>query len=178
MLERVLLAVDVAYDEATRRGLAAGVVFSTWSDKAPIEERVRACEHIAPYEPGAFFRRELPCVLPLIEELLALCPIKTVIVDGYVDLGEQPGLGRHIVDALSARGIECAVVGIAKSRFWGAQAIEVFRGASKQPLFVTAHGLDPRTAADHVRAMDGEHRVPSLLRRVDQLARGSNRGSE
>jgi deoxyribonuclease V len=39
------------------------------------------------------------------------------------------------------------------------------------PLFVSAIGMDVRDAAAHVRAMDGPHRTPTLLRLVDRLTR-------
>lgn len=170
----MLLALDVAYDDRARTALAAGIVFSAWSDEAPCGERVRACDRVAPYESGAFYLRELPCVLPLLEDLTAEFSVDTLIIDGYVDLGSRPGLGRHLIEGLRVRSKTPlpTVVGVAKSRFAGALAIEVVRGDSRQPLFVTTHGIDPNLAADHVRAMHGAYRVPTLLRRVDQLARG------
>jgi deoxyribonuclease V len=33
-------------------------------------------------------------------------------------------------------------------------------------------GIDPREAATLVAGMHGPHRIPTLLRRADQLARG------
>jgi deoxyribonuclease V len=38
-------------------------------------------------------------------------------------------------------------------------------------LFVTAAGIAPPRAADLVRSMHGPHRIPTLLKRTDQLAR-------
>jgi deoxyribonuclease V len=63
------------------------------------------------------------------------------------------------------------VVGVAKSRFDGARAVEVYRGGSIRPLYVSAAGLDPEEAAEKIRSMHGRHRVPTLLKRVDRLAR-------
>jgi deoxyribonuclease V len=54
----------------------------------------------------------------------------------------------------------------------GATAEEVIRGRSKVPLNVTAVGIDAAEAAECIRRMDGRHRIPTLLKRVDQLARG------
>ena len=48
----------------------------------------------------------------------------------------------------------------------------VLRGDSSRPLFVTAAGMNPHGAAELVRGMHGPHRVPTLLKRADQLARG------
>jgi deoxyribonuclease V len=63
------------------------------------------------------------------------------------------------------------VVGVAKRPFRGAPALEVLRGASARPLYVTAIGIDAAHAADGVRRMHGAHRIPTLLTRVDRLCR-------
>jgi len=69
-----------------------------------------------------------------------------------------------------ARNIE--VVGVAKSAFAGAAAAEVLRGTSARPLYVTAVGTERAAAAAGVQSMHGDHRIPTLLGRVDALARG------
>lgn len=93
---------------------------------------------------------------------------RAVIVDGYAWLGaERMGLGAHLHAAIGT-----PVIGVAKTRFASASAIEVLHGDSASPLFVTAAGCDPAEAAANVRAMDGAFRLPTLLRRVDHLARG------
>ena len=168
-----LLAVDVAYDEASAR--AAGVVFAAWTDEAPLDEVVVTVDDIPRYEPGAFFKRELPCVRAVFEAARAQGhAIDVVVVDAYVDLAPardhaaaRPGLGRRVHEALGV-----AVVGVAKTRFHGAAAVEVLRGASSAPLFVTAAGLDVDAAARAVGSMHGPHRTPTLLARVDAVARG------
>jgi len=48
----------------------------------------------------------------------------------------------------------------------------VLRGDSSRPLFVTAAGMNADGAAELVRGMHGLHRLPTLLKRADQLARG------
>ncbi|MFL5421116.1 MAG: endonuclease V, partial [Myxococcales bacterium] len=65
-----------------------------------------------------------------------------------------------------------AVVGVAKSAFRGGEALPILRGTSRHSLFVTAVGMDAREAAQHVRAMHGAHRIPTLLKRADRLSRG------
>ena len=149
----------------------ACVGFDAWTDGAArIEVVLRSREPAAPYQPGAFFERELPYVLAILERMPRL---DAVIVDGYVWLGpDRPGLGWHLHEASAG----LTVVGVAKTRFDGAAAsmmIEVVRGASTRPLFVTAIGIDPALAADHVRAMHGDHRIPTLLGLADGLARGN-----
>ncbi|HYH68074.1 MAG TPA: endonuclease V [Urbifossiella sp.] len=119
---------------------------------------------VADYEPGSFYRRELPCLLGV----LALGPRPdVVVVDGYVWLaGDVPGLGAHLHAALGG-----VVVGVAKTRFASAAAVEVCRGASRSPLFVTAAGAAAEVVAAWVAKMHGPYRVPTLLKRVDALAR-------
>ena len=124
----------------------------------------------AEYAPGQFYLRELPCLLAVIDRLDALP--RTIVVDGYVFLGpERPGLGAHLYDALAGN---VPVVGVAKRPFRDAFAVPVRRGESARPLYVTAIGLAVGEAAAHVRAMHGEHRIPTLLRRVDALSRHSD----
>jgi deoxyribonuclease V len=65
-----------------------------------------------------------------------------------------------------------AVIGVAKTQFAGAgAAVEVLRGRSTRPLFVTAVGMSAQRAAEHVRSMHGPDRIPTLLKHVDSLAR-------
>jgi deoxyribonuclease V len=76
-------------------------------------------------------------------------------------------LGRHLFNAL-----QVPVIGVAKTKFAKAtHAIEVMRGESKTPLYVTAAGIDPQTPAESVRRMAGAYRIPDALRRVDRLCR-------
>jgi deoxyribonuclease V len=39
-------------------------------------------------------------------------------------------------------------------------------------LFITAAGVSLERAADYIKAMHGPFRLPTLLKRVDQLCRG------
>ncbi|MCB9920642.1 MAG: hypothetical protein H6822_00590 [Planctomycetaceae bacterium] len=65
-----------------------------------------------------------------------------------------------------------AIIGVAKTRFATATSeVEVFRGTSQRPLFVSAAGIDQHIAADSIRRMHGENRIPTLLKRVDTLSR-------
>ncbi|MFN7142848.1 MAG: endonuclease V [Myxococcota bacterium] len=159
-----LAAMDVGYGEAG--ALAAAVVFGAWDDADPVEEHVVAVPEVAPYEPGAFFRRELPCLLAVWDRLRR---VGCVVVDGYVDLGPgRPGLGRHLHEAVGV-----PVIGVAKTRFHAAGGVEVTRGGSARPLVVTAAGVSLEEAARRIGAMHGAHRLPTLLRRVDALSRGA-----
>lgn len=164
----MIFCVDVDYQ--TGVATTAIVGFLDWTDARPASEAVyRSLAEAAPYEPGQFYKRELPRILDALQRVQA--PLSTVIVDGYVWLGpERPGLGARLHAALGAR---VAVVGVAKGSFYGAtDAVPVTRGESRQPLFVTAAGMDVQAAAAHVRQMHGAYRLPTLLKHVDRLARG------
>lgn len=164
-----VVCLDVDYRDDSV--VAACVGFHEWNDaEAALEIVVRSEGAAAAYEPGQFWRRELPYLLEVIDRLAALPA--TVIVDGYVWLGEgRPGLGAHLFESLERRAI---VVGVAKTRFRGAGgaiAVPVLRGESKEPLFVTAAGMSVDDAARAVAQMAGPYRVPTLLKRVDRLSR-------
>jgi endonuclease V-like protein UPF0215 family len=49
---------------------------------------------------------------------------------------------------------------------------EVLRGESESPLFVSAVGVELTDAADAIKKRHGAYRIPTLLKRVDTLARG------
>ena len=85
-----------------------------------------------------------------------------------MNMGSRPGLGQHLFNALNGR---TPVIGVAKSRFKGSSGIEVFRGGSKQPLYVTSAGVDLQKASEKIKRMHGNYRIPTLLKRVDLLAR-------
>jgi deoxyribonuclease V len=171
----MFLALDAHYGEGAV-GIAA-VGFERPGDPAAvleIAERVEA--EPEPYQPGAFKRRELPFLLPLVARIRGQgTAIDALLVDGYAWLGrDRPGLGRHLHLALAEAS---PVVGIAKTRFAGAPAVEVLRGASRAPLFVTAAGMAIEDAAALVAGMHGPHRLPTLLGRVDRLARNAAAGA-
>jgi deoxyribonuclease V len=165
----LLVAVDVDYREAG--AVAAGIWFRGWSAPEIEAEIVTRLAEVAPYRPGEFYRRELPCLLAVLERGPAA---EVVVVDGYVWLGPgRPGLGAHLFEALGGRTV---VVGVAKSRFAGAtEAVPVYRGASRSPLYVTAVGVGATEAAGWVTRMAGPYRVPEMLKRADQLARRTDR---
>ena len=66
--------------------------FATGLDSDVLEEKVVAVAGVKAYQPGQFFRRELPCLLAV---LCQLRPRDVVLIDGYVWLDSlgAPGLG-------------------------------------------------------------------------------------
>lgn len=164
----MIVAIDVDY--AGSAPTVAAVGFAGWSDQAPALEHVLESRQApAPYEPGAFFRRELPYLLEVLVHVQAHVAVDVVVVDGHAWLREgELGLGARLHEALQGR---CPVVGVAKSAFEGGVGLPVLRGGSRQPLYVSAAGMDADRAAALVGEMHGPHRLPALLARTDQLAR-------
>lgn len=163
----MLACVDVHYGQD--QAVAVCVSFEAWDSESWIHEtRYQLPGEPEPYEPGEFYRRELPCVLGVMGTLREVP--KIILVDSYVWLGEgKRGMGAHLHDAM---GESIAVVGVAKNRFRTAEsAVEVLRGNSRRPLFVSAVGIDAEEAAEGVRRMAGKHRIPLMVKRADQLAR-------
>jgi deoxyribonuclease V len=161
--DSLIVCVDVDY--RGRGAVAAGVWFRGWSAATSDFESAILVDEVADYEPGAFYRRELPCL----HAVLATGPRPdVVVVDGYVWLANGvAGLGGRLHAETNL-----TVVGVAKTRFRGAaSAVSVCRGISQSPLHVTAAGVPVAEAAAWVAAMHGPHRMPTLLRRVDSLAR-------
>lgn len=182
----MLACVDVHYHKDLMATVAL-VVFEDWSSSTAANTFVTTMPCDADYEPGNFYKRELPCILAVLEKIgfsastidskptsvSSLIP-GCIIIDGYVwltdDKGKQkPGLGAHLFKSL---GETVTVIGIAKSRFKDAPAVEILRGTSDQPLFITAAGIVVDEAAQLIKGMHGDYRLPTLIKLADQLARG------
>lgn len=168
----MIVAVDVYYDDHAGTGRAGAVVFGTWESNDPIATVGSQHRGIAAYVPGEFYKRELPCILPLLRHCRERWSVEAILVDGFVDLApNRPGLGRHLFDALSD-GVE--VVGVSKNAFTGTPGKRVTRGASTRPLWVTSTA-DINVAAERVMRMAGNHRIPDLLKLVDSVSKGHTR---
>jgi deoxyribonuclease V len=164
----VLACADVHYREHEAQG--ALLLFTDWGAAAATEQHLVRLPAAAEYRPGHFYERELPVLLALLARVDQ--PLTAVVIDGYVWLGVagEKGLGAHLYEALDR---SVPVVGVAKTAFKGSSfAVPVLRGSATRPLYVTAAGMGTEVAAEHVRAMHGPHRVPTLLKEVDRLSRG------
>jgi len=158
--------LDVHY--ADPRAAAACIVLPSWQASEPVDCVVKTVDGVMPYEPGAFYRRELPCIEEVLKALHRIPEI--LVIDGYVWLGQgKKGLGAYLFETRGSLG---AVVGIAKTSFVGAEPVgEVFRGQSRRPLFVSAVGMELAEACARVQEMHGQFRVPWAMSEVDRLAR-------
>lgn len=167
--EGLIACLDVHYRGSAAFG--ACVLIEDWASSEPAAELTERFMGISSYVAGKFFRRELPCIASLARKANDLYNLKTVVVDGFVWLGSrlEPGLGAHLYDDL---GCEIPVVGVAKNWLPGAfPSRRIFRGDSKRPLFISAVGLALGDACAYILSMHGKYRIPTILKRTDQLSR-------
>ncbi|AZA85197.1 endonuclease V [Chryseobacterium lactis] len=147
------------------------IAFENWMSEKEVEVFTEQTPVSSEYESGAFYKRELPCILSLLNKIV-LKKGDVIIVDGYVTLDNDGkiGLGGHLYKALDE---QYAIVGIAKNGFAtpDSQRRDVHRGESKTPLYLTAKGIDVDEVQEMLKQMHGEYRIPTLLKKLDQLSR-------
>lgn len=161
------LAIDIYYHE--KGATCVGVLFE-WTDDQPTKVIKAYLDEVADYVPGEFYKRELPCVMAVIYQVKQH-KINCIVLDSHVQLGdEQKGLGEYVYEAVNEA---YPIIGVAKRGFYSNAdfVIEVKRGSSENPLFVSAIGIDLDEAADYILNMHGEFRIPTILKEVDRLGR-------
>ena len=166
----MIFTIDVQYTDNS--ALAAGVIFPRWDSDEIERILLKDIREIAPYEPGNFYKRELPCILALLEDVEE--ELEAIVIDGFVSLGsnEKAGLGMHLYNAIDK---SAPIVGVAKKSFVDTpKECEIYRGSSAKPLFVTAAGIRLDEAKSLIASMHGKHRIPTILKKADQLCRGIN----
>lgn len=160
----MLAAVDVHYKSDCAK--VVGVLFN-WQEENPLELFEETMNGVAEYVPGEFYKRELPCILKLLRKI-DLEELEAIIVDGYVYLDDNKtyGLGAHLWQAIDEK---IPVIGVAKTRFHNnsKNVCEVLRGRSYKPLFVSAIGMNFQDAANNVKQMAGNNRIPDILKKLD-----------
>ena len=161
------LVIDVQYTENS--ALTGGVLFESW-DSANISQTLLSHDNnIQAYEPGKFYKRELPCILNLIKTHTLNPDI--IIIDGYVFLDgkTEAGLGKYLYDALNNG---TPIIGVAKKPFKNISCkYQIYRGKSAKPLYITSVGIDTEKAKARILSMHGKNRIPTLLKNADQLCR-------
>lgn len=166
----MLLALDVHYREQIAKSV--GVLFE-WEDMSPKEVIVDYVDDIAEYIPGAFYKRELPCLLKVIKQV-DLKNIEAIIIDGYVyiDNDYKYGLGGFLWESL---GKQIPVIGLAKTSFFSNKDTvkKIFRGDSKKPLFVSGIGCNVDDMVERTKNMKGNYRVPNVLKELDIITKES-----
>lgn len=164
----LILATDTHYGP---EGLAitSGILFANWTDAVPTSVFVTRTQTSASYQPGAFYKRELPCILKLLESIPH--PLHAIVIDGFVTLGadQKPGLGAALRSELWPRPI---IIGVAKTPFRGTPTEqELLRGNSRKPLYISCRGTQLQVAKQHIASMHGPHRLPTLLKLADTACR-------
>ena len=165
----MILAFDTYYSGTKAK--TACIAFENWSAETPADIFTQTTEDVADYEPGSFYKRELPCILSLLQEI-PISNISCIVIDGFVQLNDpgKLGLGGHLYEALDRK---VSVIGVTKSKFLSAHnsSVELRRGESKNPLYVSAMGIEKSVARELVKSMAGEYRIPKLLKLLDRKTR-------
>jgi len=149
------------------------LAFENWESAVPDYEFSEIKEGVEEYIPGQFYKRELPCILSLLEKIKTqIKEISCIVIDGFVYLDDdmKPGLGKHLFDSLHN---EIPVIGVAKTNFATVEKykLPLKRGNSDTPLYISSVGIDMNTAYDLIQKMHGDFRIPTLLKKVDTLTR-------
>lgn len=163
----MILAIDVYYNSDDTAKVVCAVL-KQWNDVTATHHWVKYVKTVAEYIPGEFYKRELPCILEILNDI-DFATIECIIIDGFVILNDEgkPGLGYHLYETLPHK---VPVIGVAKTSFHQntKNVIAVYRGESKNPLFITAIGIDVDKAAENIQHMAGEFRIPAVLKELDR----------
>lgn len=170
----MFVAFDTFYYANKAKTIA--VAFDNWEDsnfsKHYSEELIISSEYI----PGEFYKRELPCILSILKKF-NFDSIDMIIVDGYVYLDDynKYGLGGHLYESLNRK---IPIIGVAKTNFASNKEnkVELLRGKSKNPLYITSIGIEIETAKKNISKMFGNYRIPTLLKELDKLTKEKNYG--
>lgn len=170
----IYLILDVYYRDIDNQTIATvvGIRFTGIENHIILNEYKIIIDDVEPYQSGYFYKREMPCLLSLINQIEE--PFDVIIIDGYVYLDRlnKAGLGKYLYDNLSCKK---PIVGIAKKHFYDIpQDYAIYRGTSKQPLYITCIDFDLNIAQNIVKNLQGHHRIPDIINQVDKLSRNSN----
>jgi len=165
----MILAFDTYYFDGKAKTVC--LEFTEWNQSENFKIHTEIIDNVEEYIPGEFYRRELPCILSLLNQF-DLKNIEAIIVDGFVYLDDEKkyGLGGHLYEKLNK---EVPVIGVAKTNFASIENDKkaLVRGESKKPLYVTSIGIELEDAFQKVESMAGEFRMPTLLKEMDRLTK-------
>ncbi|WP_430905849.1 endonuclease V [Maribacter sp. 2-571] len=165
----MILVFDSYYFD--QHAKTVGIGFDSWTDEKPVKVFSEIRTGIPAYEPGAFYKRELPCIVSLLEKI-DLSDIDLIIVDSFVVLDDNGtlGLGGHLFEKLDQK---IPVIGVAKSSFHlnKKRTKALLRGKSKKPLYISSAGIALDRAYEHIKAMHGKYRMPTLLQILDGMTK-------
>lgn len=165
----MILAFDTYYFDGKAKTIC--LAFAKWAALEPVKIYSEVIENTEPYRSGQFYRKELPCILHLLEGI-TWQGAEAMIVDGFVFLDDKNthGLGGRLYDALRGK---VPVIGVAKSHFATVHQNEreLRRGNTTKPLYISAIGMDLDRATQNIRMMAGGNRIPYLLKFLDRMTR-------
>ncbi len=149
---------------------AACVVFSlSENEEKVIAQYSSVIDDVHEYIPGQFYKRELPCLLKVFDEVEEELDI--IITDSFVWLEEgKKGLGAYLYESLDKT---IPVIGVAKTMFKDCTDYkEVIRGKrAVNPVFVSSAGIELDNAVEIIKKLSGDARIPDVLKKVDELSR-------
>lgn len=163
------VCLDVQYYETY--AVTGYVLFREATDTDPFKTGQVITHEIHPYEPGAFYKRELPCLLNALNAITD--PVQLIIIDANVWLSDEKiGLGGILYESLQK---SIPVIGVSKTKYTGEteKIIPVYRGDSQNPLYVSAIGTDTVVAVQLIKDMAGPYRIPTLVKLADTVCRAA-----
>jgi exodeoxyribonuclease-5/deoxyribonuclease V len=165
----MILAFDTYYFDNKAKTVC--ISFDNWEANKISKIQSEILDNIKEYISGEFYKRELPCILSLISRI-DLTDVELIIVDGFVFLDDEQkyGLGAYLYNSLTNN---IPVIGVAKTNFATIKKKKriLLRGKSDRPLFITSIGIDVDEAVEKIKSMDGEYRIPTLLKELDKLTK-------
>jgi deoxyribonuclease V len=165
----MILAFDTYYYGDKAKTICIG--FEEWNKEENFQIYSETISKIEEYVSGEFYKRELPCILSLLSKI-DLKKVDLIIIDGFVFLDDENkfGLGAYLYQELNK---EIPIIGVAKRDFATIEKnrIKLYRGKSENPLFITSIGIELNVASKKIEEMNGEYRMPTLLKEVDKLTK-------
>jgi exodeoxyribonuclease-5/deoxyribonuclease V len=170
----MILAFDTYYFD--NKAKTVSICFDDWSDEENYKVETEVIENSEEYQSGEFYKRELPCILSLLDKIKTQ-NVTTIIIDGfvYLDDNQRLGLGGHLYLQLQGK---IPIIGVAKTNFATLEKNkrQLLRGSSMRPLYITSIGIDLDYATELIKNMKGNNRIPTLLKTLDTLTKEKDCG--
>lgn len=168
----MILAFDTYYFDNKAKTVC--LEFNDWKENKNFKIHQETIDNIEEYTSGEFYKRELPCILSLLDKI-EIKNVEIIIIDGFVYLNDEFkfGLGAYLFEKLNK---QIPVIGVAKTNFATIEEnkITLFRGKSTKPLFITSIGIELNNAYEKIKSMYGEYRIPTLLKELDRITKEKN----
>jgi len=164
----MILALDVHYKENYAK--VVGVVYDEKNEHIK-KWYIKEINSYVDYIPGKFYKKELPCLTAMLEEV-PKGTFELIIIDGYVYVNNELslGLGGYLYHYLDKK---IPIIGVAKNYFQNNQetVAKIYRGSSMNPLYISSIGINLLKAAEMVKGMNGPFRIPDTLKQLDMMTK-------